>query len=474
MAVFNKYKLSLSLLALIAVLFGSFYWTRVPMEGFKSYAASPTSFRMGYFSQQEGDIGEWMSQFQDISYFAASNRLMEQHPEARSFRLYPVFDGSTTEQKFNQAYPHVPNETLPGYGKTVYAVKQGNAKLFFLNAERLQEAGDSQLQWIRTTMKDNKQTFALAWLSEDPKRPEMWGSLRTAGISAVIIRDTVYVLHVGVSQTPSDYQPSGYRDWDIWELSEMKEAPVMTELEADANTLTIQAVDEQGQPLDQLKLSADNLASWDLAALKEKEEIPLVGIQSLWHYHPGDDSIKSIIPEGVDPVGEGPIIETSHTEPVPLPADDWRSPDYDDSGWETGRAPLGYTNNQERKTTLQTTVETVASPTYYFRKTFELDRDPKKLSGLILHIAFEDGYVVYLNGQEVSRDAIITGVLTESSLAFPNEYTFYKRVDLKAHLNKLVKGTNEIAVEVHRGHPGAPNLFFDLGLSVESNGEERQ
>lgn len=473
MAALYKYKLSLSLLVLIAVLFCSFYWTRVPMEGTKLSASSSTSFRFGYFSQQDGDVGEWIKQFRDISYFAASNQLLQEHPEARSFQLYPVYDGSATEQDFDQAYPHVPTESLPGYGKSVYAIKQGNAKLFFLNAGRLHEAGDKQLEWIRKTINGSKQTFALAWLSEDPKLPEVWKALRIAGISAVFVRDTVYALHVGVSQEPANYQPSGYEDWDKWGLSEMKETPVITVMEANANALTIKAENGQGQTVDQLELDADNLASWDLATLKEKKEIPLVGIQSLWHYHPGDDSIKSSIPKGVDLVGEGPIIETAHTEPVPLPAYDWRSPDYDDSDWKTGRAPLGFTNNKEQQTYLQTKLEVVPSPTYYFRKSFELNGDPRELSDLDLNIAFEDGYVVYLNGQEVSRDAIISGFLTESSLAFPNEFTFYRRVDLKAHLNKLVKGTNEIAVEVHRGHPGAPNLFFDLGLSVESNGEER-
>ncbi|CAI6083283.1 hypothetical protein [Cohnella sp. JJ-181] len=473
MAVLYKYKLSLSLLAFIGVLFCSFFWTKVPLEGSKSSYASSASFRFGYFSQQDGDIGEWIKRFRDISYFAASDRLLQRHPEARSFQVYPVYDGSRAEQDFDQAYPHVPTETLPGYGKSVYAITQGNARLFFLNAGRLQDAGDNQLEWVRKTMSGKKQTFAMAWLDEDPKRPEAWKALRSAGIGAVFIRDTVYVLHLAVAREPSDDRPSAYEDWDVWDLSGMKETPFITVMEANENALVLKAENEQREILDQLELNADNLASWDLATLKEKEEIPLVGIQSLWHYHPGDESIRSALPEGVDLVGEGPIIETAHTEAVPLPAYDWRSPDYDDSDWRAGRAPLGYTNSKERKTSIQTNVEVVASPTYYFRKSFQLNGDPEKLSDLFLNIAYEDGYVVYLNGQEVSRDAILTGILTESSLAFPNEFSFYRRVDLKAHLNKLVKGTNEIAVEVHRGHPGAPNLFFDLGLSVESNGEER-
>ncbi|GMK45483.1 hypothetical protein PghCCS26_26110 [Paenibacillus glycanilyticus] len=474
MASLYKFKLSLSIFMLIGVLFCSFYWTRVPLEGSKSSAAAAASFRFGYFSQQEGEIGDWVKKFRDVTYFAASNQLLQQHPEAQSFRLYPIYDGSATEKSFNQSYPHVPTETLSGYGKSVYSITQGTARLFFLNADRLQAAGDGQLEWIRKTINGNKQTFALAWLSEDPKLSEVWTALRQAGISAVFIGSSVYVLDLAVSQEPSEYQSAGYEHWKIWDLSELEEKPLITVLEAHGNALTMMAENEPGKVLDQLELNADNLASWDLTTLREKQDISLVGIQSLWHYHLGDDSIQSTIPEGVDPVGEGPIIETSHTEPVALPSSDWRSPEYDDSGWKTGRSPLGYTSSKELQTYVQTKLEPGSSPTYYFRRTFDLSSDPKELSGLFLHIAYEDGYVVYLNGQEVSRDAIISGVLTDSSLAFPNEFTSYRRVDLKTHLNKLVKGTNVIAVEVHRGHPGAPNLLFDLGLSVDSNGEERR
>jgi hypothetical protein len=469
MSVLYKYKLTLLLLVFFGFLFCSFYWTRVPMEGFKSSAPSSMSFRFGYFSEQQGEIGEWIKQFRDISYFAASHQLLQSHPEAQMFQLYPIYDGSTTEQRFNQAYPHVPAETLQGYGKSVYEVSHGNARLFFLNADRLSDAGDRQLEWIRKTVDENKQTFAFAWLSKDPKLPEVWNAFKAAGISAVFIRDSVYVLNLAVTQKPSDYLPAEYEGWGVWNLSRLKETPFITVMEANDSALSIKAENKQGQVLDQLEQDAENLA-----ALKEKQEIPLVGIQSLWRYHPGSEAIKfALPPEGVDLVGEGPIIETSHTETVELPAYDWRSLEYDDSDWRTGRAPLGNTNNRERQTYVQTNLEAVKSPTYYFRKSFELDSDPKELSGLYLNIAYEDGYAVYLNGQEVSRDAILTGLLTESSLAIPNEFSFYRRIDLKAHLDKLVKGTNVIAVEVHRSNPASPNMFFDLALSVESNGKER-
>jgi len=438
------------------------------MTGFKSSAASPISFQFGYVSQQEGDIGDSIEQFRNLSYFVASHRLLQGNPEVQTLQFYPIYDGSTTEQLFNQAYPHVPTESLPGYGKSVYTISHGNARLFFLNADRLTDAEDPQLEWIRKTAEENKQTFNFAWLSKDPKSPEVWSAFRAAGINAVFIRDSVYVLQLAVTRQSSDYAPSDYEGWGVWDMSKLKEQPFITILEAVDDTLYMKAENKQGQVLDQLEQDAQNLASWNLATQKEKREIPLVGIQSLWRYHPGSEEIQSTLPEGADLVGEGPIIETAHTEVVPLPPSDWRSPEYDDSDWKLGRSPLGNTNNKERESYIQTNLAPAESPTYYFRKPFELDIDPKELSGLYVNIAYEDGYVVYLNGQEVSRDAILTGILTESSLAFPNEFSFYRRIDLKAHLNKLVKGTNVIAVEVHRSHPSSPNLFFDLALSVES------
>lgn len=474
MSIIYKNKLSLLLCVSFCLLFFSFYWTNVPTEGTKSSAPSSKSFRFGYFSQQEGEVGEWIKQFGDISFFAAPHQLLQRHPEAQTFQLYPIYDGSTTENIFNQAYPHVPAETLQGYGKSFYTIKFENARLFFLNADRLSDAGDRQLEWIRQTVDESKQTFTFAWLSEDPKLPGIWNAFRAAGINAVFIRDSVYTLELAVEEKPSDYVPAEYEGWGVWDLSRLMEAPIITVIEANDDALFIKAENNQGQVLDQLEQDALNLASWNLDSMEQKQEIPLVGIQSLWRYHPGSEAIKFAIPEEVDVTGEGAIIETFHTETVQLPADDWRSPEYDDSVWKIGRAPLGHTNDRDRQAYVQTSLEAAKSPTYYFRKSFELDGDPVDLSGLYLNIAYEDGYVVYLNGQEVSRDAIRTGLVTESSLAFPNEFSFFRRIDLKAHLNKLVKGPNIIAVEVHRSHPSSPNLFFDLALSIESNGKERE
>ncbi|RED55303.1 hypothetical protein [Cohnella lupini] len=467
MSTLYKYKLPLVVLATFCILVASFYWSNIPMKGNKS-PTPPKSVQLGYFSQVQGELGDWTKQFGDISYFAASDQLLQNQLEAQKSQFYPVYDGSTTDSLFNQEYPHVPSATLPGYGKTVYSISNDNAKLFFLNARRLSDAEDVQLEWLKETVDRSNQAFAFAWLSEDPKRPEIWSAFRSAGISAVFIGNSVFTLEKSVEVEPSNYTPTEYDGWRVWDLSAVKEASFLTIIDVSKNKLSIKVENQQGDVLDRLEQNTINLDSFE-----HKQEIPLVGIQSVWSYHPGSKEIITTIPEGYDVTGEGPIIETFPSEIVKLPSDDWRSPEYDDSDWKIGRAPFGYTNVGERKSYIETNVEAGKSPTYYFRKSFELNGNPEDWSGLSLNIAYEDGYVVYLNGQAVSRDAIETGLLSDSSLAFANDFNFYRRIDLKAHLNKLVQGTNVVAVEVHRSHPSAPNLFFDLGLSIESNREER-
>ncbi|MDR7317040.1 hypothetical protein [Brevibacillus nitrificans] len=186
-----------------------------------------------------------------------------------------------------------------------------------------------------------------------------------------------------------------------------------------------------------------------------------MGIQQKWRYHRGDASIKAVIPEGFDGTGENPI-----TAPFHLPADDWRSPDFSDAEWKTGRAPFGHTNRLQEEKRLQTRFKPdPASPSYYFRHTFILSEEPKEWRDMIVKLSYEDGLILYLNGEEVFRDGIRTGLILPSSLAITNQGTWYREVSLRNHINKLRMGSNTLAVQVHRSHPGSPDFLFDMSLS---------
>ena len=94
----------------------------------------------------------------------------------------------------------------------------------------------------------------------------------------------------------------------------------------------------------------------------------------------------------------------------------WHRPDFDDSGWREGPAPLGFGDGREAAR-LRQRVEDAQPLAYYFRHRFECGtlRPERRL---VLKLARDDGAAVYLNGNEVVRDNLpADGSLDASTLA---------------------------------------------------------
>ena len=137
----------------------------------------------------------------------------------------------------------------------------------------------------------------------------------------------------------------------------------------------------------------------------------------------------------------------------------WRERDFDDSGWSSGRAELGFGEGDER-TTLAT-----GHITYYFRTQFPV-ANPDSISSLNLSLKRDDGAVVYLNGTEVARDNIPPGVLAFDSTALnaaDDGDNFHPFAVASRH---LVAGDNVIAVEVHQTSVNSSDVSFDLELTA--------
>jgi len=145
----------------------------------------------------------------------------------------------------------------------------------------------------------------------------------------------------------------------------------------------------------------------------------------------------------------------------------WRAAVYDDSGWEHGNAPLGYPDTDFE---IDTEIDFGADPgnkhiTTYFRKAFSLE-DPADVDTLTLRIRYDDGYVVYLNGQEVVRGTMDYGTVSYGTLANAANGSegAYDEENLNAEIGKLVAGVNVLAVEVHQASASSSDLFLDLEL----------
>ena len=104
-------------------------------------------------------------------------------------------------------------------------------------------------------------------------------------------------------------------------------------------------------------------------------------------------------------------------------------------------------------------------PTYYFRHEFMVD-DPSSYLSITMGVIRDDGAVVYLNGVEIFRSNMPSGVISYATLASTtvngvDESTVYE-MDLDP--GKLVAGTNLFAVEVHQSAPDSSDVSFNLQL----------
>lgn len=156
--------------------------------------------------------------------------------------------------------------------------------------------------------------------------------------------------------------------------------------------------------------------------------------------------------------------------------EEWRQPDFDDSSWEAGNAPLGYP--EEEETTefgeLQTLIgygedENDKYPTSYFRTSFNVE-DPEAIGNMgLIDFKVDDAAIVYLNGEEIGRYNLPEGEIPSDSylLDFAGEEIPEANLDERITLDEealdlLVEGENILAVQVHQDSPQSSDVYWDM------------
>ena len=148
----------------------------------------------------------------------------------------------------------------------------------------------------------------------------------------------------------------------------------------------------------------------------------------------------------------------------------WRARTYDDSAWQAGDAVLGYGESYVDTTVSYGGQANDKHVTTYFRRRFRAD-NPTAIGRLTLHALYDDGFVAYLNGQEVARRSMGSGSVTFNTPASSHEGDAYETIDLTAHIGKLRTGENVLAVEVHQTGATSSDLVMDMELqSAASSG----
>lgn len=150
----------------------------------------------------------------------------------------------------------------------------------------------------------------------------------------------------------------------------------------------------------------------------------------------------------------------------PLPAD-WSSISFDDSGWATGSGLFGR-NVPTATTNIDPTNLTRKPLSAQFRHTFAVTEAASVVDGRV-SVIVDDGVVVYLNGVELGRANLPTGVLSSTTYATTAaRYSTASRnpVEFTVPVGLLVNGDNVIAASTHASWRATPDLSFALSFTA--------
>lgn len=142
----------------------------------------------------------------------------------------------------------------------------------------------------------------------------------------------------------------------------------------------------------------------------------------------------------------------------------WTAPDFNDSGWASGQAPLGYKMAGVKTTVSYGSDANNKNPTTYFRKTIKLDSDPTRSDVFLLNYQIDDGFVVYVNGKQAGRYNMPTGNITFNSFAssYAGDTPLTGTLEISSSLFK--SGDNIIAVEIHNNSYTSSDQYWAAEL----------
>ena len=160
----------------------------------------------------------------------------------------------------------------------------------------------------------------------------------------------------------------------------------------------------------------------------------------------------------------------SYLVPGSQPDRAWTGLDFDDGSWEEGYGGVGYGDGDDL-----TTIDPAIS--VYCRYRFEIS-DPGVIGQLILDVDFDDGFVAFLNGEELGR-YLMGPPGSETSWDQPagglHEADLYQggspvRISLDPSKLALIKeGENLLAIEVHNQSAGSSDLSSNIYLHAGIN-----
>lgn len=154
--------------------------------------------------------------------------------------------------------------------------------------------------------------------------------------------------------------------------------------------------------------------------------------------------------------------------PSSEPSVNWKDISFDDTAWLDGISGFGYDDGDDN------TILPVGTASVYTRIKFNVS-DVNEITNLLLDIDYDDGFVAYINGNEVAR-ANITGVnpAFNQGTITDHEAQMYtggnpERFTITDFSNLLVNGDNVLAIQVHNINNASSDLTLIPFLSAIYN-----
>jgi len=141
----------------------------------------------------------------------------------------------------------------------------------------------------------------------------------------------------------------------------------------------------------------------------------------------------------------------------------WNLQDFDDSGWSTGNAPFRYGDGTggTELTDMQQSYSTL-----FLRTSFQASK-VDSLSELEMTIDYDDGFVIWINGNEVLRKNA-PDIINFGSFATQNHESGLGEVfTLETDGMNLVEGENTLAVHGLNVSLTSSDFYFDISLYAE-------
>ena len=218
-----------------------------------------------------------------------------------------------------------------------------------------------------------------------------------------------------------------------------------------------------------------------LEALEERRLLAVTAVDD--HFTIDEDTVLAVGPAIAAELGDewlyfDDIYRNTHSYPDGNQAAEWNELGYDaynpeHGHWETGNALFAYGTIDAGATVTGVNGPSSLYTTHLFRRTFTLDADQAQSTTGTINYLFDDGALVYINGECIYAANMGLPADTDDfalSIGDENGYT-QDTVDLSGA--GLIEGENVLAVELHNLSNNSPDTGMDMSLCFASVGSGR-